>query len=258
MPTMRLSGKIALVTGGSRGIGRAISLALAGAGAAVAVAARSKDRVHAVAQECSQLGAKASPLEMDVTSLDAVRAGVQKIESELGPVEILVNNAGIGFSAKFTEIELEFWEQHLRVNLTGAYLVSRAVLPGMLARRWGRIINIASTAGLKGIPYVAPYVASKHGLVGLTRSLALEVAKQGITVNAICPGFVNTDLTRESAKRIVERTGRSFEDAVQSLADFSPLRRLVEPEEVASLALYLASDEAHGITGHALVLGGEG
>ena len=255
---MSLAGKIALVTGGSRGIGRAISLALAGAGAAVAVAARSKDRVHAVARECSQLGAKALPLEMDVTSLDAVRAGVQKIESELGPVEILVNNAGIGVSSKFTDVELEFWEQHLRVNLTGAYLASRAVLPGMLARRWGRIINIASTAGLKGIPYVAPYVASKHGLVGLTRSLALEVAKQGITVNAICPGFVNTDLTRESAQRIVEKTGRSYEDAVQSLADFSPLRRLIEPEEVASLALYLASDEAHGITGHALVLGGEG
>lgn len=126
----------------------------------------------------------------------------------------------------------------------------------MLARRWGRIINIASTAGLKGTPYVAPYVASKHGMVGLTRSLALEVAKRGITVNAICPGFVNTEMTRESARRITEKTGRSYEEALHSLANFSPLQRLIEPEEVANLALYLASEEASGITGHALVLGG--
>lgn len=126
----------------------------------------------------------------------------------------------------------------------------------MLARRWGRIINIASTAGLKGTPYVAPYVASKHGMVGLTRSLALEVAKRGITVNAICPGFVNTEMTRESARRITEKTGRSYEETLHSLANFSPLQRLIEPEEVANLALYLASEEASGITGHALVLGG--
>ncbi len=253
---MSLAGKIALVTGGGRGIGRAIGLALAGAGAAVAVAARTRDQVRAVAQECTALGAKSLALELDVTDQDAVRDGVQRIESELGPVEILINNAGIALSSKFTEIELDLWEQHLKVNLTGAYLAARAVLPGMLARRWGRIINIASTAGLQGTPYVAPYVASKHGLVGLTRSLALEVAKRGITVNAICPGFVNTEMTRESARRITGKTGRSYEEALQTLANFSPLERLIEPEEVANLVLYLASEQAHGITGHALVVGG--
>ena len=253
---MSLAGQTAFITGGGRGIGRAIALAMAREGAAVAVAARTKDQISDVAQECSGLGASALAVELDVTDPQAVHAGVRRVESELGPVDILVNNAGIAISSKFTEITLDLWEQHLKVNLTGAFLLSQAVLPGMLARRWGRIVNIASTAGLTGVAYVAPYVASKHGLIGLTRALALDVAKQGITVNAICPGFVDTELTRESARRITEKTGRSYEQAIQTLARFSPLERLIEPEEVAHLALYLASEEARVMTGHALVLGG--
>ena len=137
------------------------------------------------------------------------------------------------------------------MNLTGAFYLSRAVLPGMLTARWGRIINIASTAARQGFPYVAAYVASKHGLLGLTRALAMEVVTAGITVNAICPGYVATDLTWESARRIQAKTGRSYEEAVASLAAFSPQRRLVEPEEIAALAVLLASDEARGVTAQA-------
>jgi NAD(P)-dependent dehydrogenase (short-subunit alcohol dehydrogenase family) len=154
-----------------------------------------------------------------------------------------------------TDTDDALWERHLRVNLTAAFYATRAVLPAMLAARWGRIVNIASTAASQGFPYVAAYVASKHGLLGLTRAVALEVAGAGVTVNAICPGFVATDLTRQSARRIQEKTGRSYEEAMASLAAFSPQRRLLEPEEVAALAVVLASDDARGVTGQAWSLG---
>jgi NAD(P)-dependent dehydrogenase (short-subunit alcohol dehydrogenase family) len=137
------------------------------------------------------------------------------------------------------------------VNLTGAFLATRAVLPGMLAARWGRIINVASSVARQGYPYVAAYTASKHGLLGLTRAVALEVVASGVTVNAICPGYVATDLTWASARNIQERTGRAFDEAVRSLAAFSPQKRLIEPEEVAAIAVLLASDEARGVTAQA-------
>jgi NAD(P)-dependent dehydrogenase (short-subunit alcohol dehydrogenase family) len=166
-------------------------------------------------------------------------------------VQILVNNAGIAVSARLLDIDDATWERHLRVNLTAAFYASRAVLPGMLAAGQGRIVNIASTAARQGYPYVAAYVASKHGLLGLTRALAQEVAATGITVNAICPGYVATALTWASARRIQARTGRSYEESVQALAAFSPQRRLIEPEEVAALAVLLAGDAARGVTGQA-------
>ncbi|MGH7265473.1 MAG: SDR family NAD(P)-dependent oxidoreductase [Candidatus Rokuibacteriota bacterium] len=178
---------------------------------------------------------------------EAVRAAA----GALGSVQILVNNAGIAVSAKLADTDDALWELHLRVNLTGAFYMTRAALPGMLAARWGRVVNIASTAAREGYPYVAAYAASKHGLLGLTRAVAMEVATSGITVNAICPGYVATDMTRESVRRIQEKTGRSAEEAVRSLEAFSPQRRLVEPEEVAALAVLLASDEARGVTGQA-------
>ncbi len=248
---MRLRDRVALVTGGGRGIGRAIALAFAREGAHVAVTARTAAEIEAVAAEARTLGRKALAVSCDITDRAQVEAAVRTSTETLGPIQILVNNAGIAVSAKLTDTDDALWERHLRVNLTGAFYMSRAVLPQMLAARWGRIVNIASTAARVGFPYVAAYVASKHGLLGLTRALAMEVATAGITVNAICPGYAATDLTWESARRIQKKTGRSYEEAVQSLAAFSPQRRLVEPDEVAALAVLLASDEGRGITAQA-------
>ena len=253
---MRLRDRVALITGGGRGIGRAIALAFAREGAQVALAARTTAQVEAVAAEARALGRKAVAVSCDVADRAQVDAAVRATAEALGPIQVLVNNAGIAASAKATETDDALWEQHLRVNLTGAFYATRAVLPAMVAAGWGRIVNIASTAARQGFPYVAAYVASKHGLLGLTRALAVEVVGAGITVNAICPGFVATDLTRESARRIQEKTGRSYEDAMRSLAAFSPQRRLVEPEEVAALAVLLASDDARSITGQAWNLDG--
>jgi NAD(P)-dependent dehydrogenase (short-subunit alcohol dehydrogenase family) len=248
---VKLSDRVALVTGGGRGIGRAIALALARAGADVAVAARTGAELDAVAAEVRGLGRKALAVACDVAERAAVEAAVDQVTGALGPVQVLVNNAGIAASAKFLDTDDALWERHLRVNLTGAFLVTRAALPGMLTARWGRIINIASVAARHGSPYVAAYTASKHGLLGLTRALALEVVTAGVTVNAICPGYVATDLAWASARNIQERTGRAFEEAVRALAAFSPQKRLIEPDEVAALAVFLASEEARGVTAQA-------
>jgi NAD(P)-dependent dehydrogenase (short-subunit alcohol dehydrogenase family) len=248
---VKLLDRVALVTGGGRGIGRAIALAFAREGAHVALAARTGAELDAVAAEVQGLGRKTLAVTCDVGERAQVDDAVRQVVGALGPVEILVNNAGIAAAAKFLDTDDALWERHLRVNLTGAFLVTRAVLPGMLAGRWGRIINVLSTAARQGYPFVAAYTASKHGLLGLTRALALEVVAAGVTVNAICPGYVATELTWASARNIQERTGRAFDEAVRSLAAFSPQKRLIEPEEVAALAVLLASDEARGVTAQA-------
>ena len=248
---MKLSDRVALVTGGGRGIGRAIALAFAREGAHVAVSARTGAELDAVAAEIRRLGRKALAVPCDVAEPAEVEAAVRQVAEGLGPTEILVNNAGIALSAKLLDTDDALWERHLRVNLTGAFLTTRAVLPGMLAAGRGRIINVASSAARQGYPYVAAYTASKHGLLGLTRAVALEVVASGVTVNAICPGYVATDLTWASARNIQERTGRGFDDAVRTLAAFSPQKRLIEPDEVAALAVLLASDEARGVTAQA-------
>ena len=247
----RLEGRVALVTGGGRGIGRAIALAFAREGARVAVTGRTPAEVEAVAAEARALGRQAVAVPCDVADRAQVDAAARVAAEALGPIQVLVNNAGMAVSAKLADTSDALWEQHLRVNLTGAFYASRAVLPGMLAAGWGRIVNVASMAARQGYPYIAAYVASKHGLLGLTRALAMEVVSSGITVNAICPGYVATDLTWESARRIQARTGRSYEEAVRSLAAFSPQRRLVEPDEVAALAVLLASEDARSVTGQA-------
>jgi 3-hydroxybutyrate dehydrogenase len=248
--------RVALVTGGGRGIGREIALALGRDGCAVAVAARSLVDLQRTATELAGLGAQSRAVELDVGDADAVARAVRDVDTALGPVDVLVNNAGVAESAPLSRTDPATWDRHLRVNATGPYLLARAVLPGMLERGWGRIINIASMAGLHGAAYVTAYVTSKHALVGFTRALALEVAGRGVTVNAICPGFVGTDLVWRSARTIADKTGRSYDEAVAALARLNPGGRLVDPVEVALEVCRLVADDARN--GAAIVIDGAG
>lgn len=253
---MGLSGRRALVTGGGRGIGRATALALARAGAAVAVAARTRAEVEAVAEEAGRLGVGAHAIAADVGKAEDVRAMFRSAREALGPLDILVNGAGIAPSAPLVKTSDEIWAAVLAVNLSGPFFCLREALPEMAARGWGRVVNIASVAGKAAMPYIAAYAASKHGLIGLTRVAALEMAQKGVTVNAICPGYVDTPMTEGGIARIVEKTGVPAADVRKKLEELSPQKRMVSAEEVAALALFLCGEEARGITGQGLNVDG--
>jgi NAD(P)-dependent dehydrogenase (short-subunit alcohol dehydrogenase family) len=250
----RLDGRHALVTGGGTGIGAAIAMTLARAGAAVTICGRRMQPLQQVAAGDSNIHAATA----DVADEAAMAKLYDDAEAERRPFDIVVANAGMAESAPAEKISLELWTKTLDVNLTGAFLTVKPALAGMRARGRGRIVFVASTAGLKGYAYVAPYVAAKHGVVGLARALAVETATAGITVNAVCPGFADTPMLAESVDRIVATTKRSAADVRAALAASNPQGRLIAPQEVADAVLWLCSDAAAAITGQAIsVSGGE-
>lgn len=253
---MSLAGRRALVTGGGRGIGRAVALRLARAGVAVAVAARTRGEVDAVAEEIRAGGGRSFPLVADVARSEDVEGMFRAARTALGGVDILVSGAGVATSAPVVRTSDEAWRAAIDTNLSGAFYCLREALPEMVEAGWGRVVAIASIAGKSGHPYIAAYAASKHGVLGLTRCAALEVAEKGVTVNAVCPGYVDTPMTDASVARIVEKTARPAAEVRRRLEEMSPQKRLVTTEEVAALVEYLCGDLARGITGQALSVDG--
>jgi NAD(P)-dependent dehydrogenase (short-subunit alcohol dehydrogenase family) len=254
--TLPLAGRRALVTGASRGIGRSIALALAAAGADVAVAARSTADLETLAAEIRRAGRRSLAVPCDVTDGAQVERLATAVIDGLGGLDILVNNAGAAASHKILGHPDALWHEMLAINLTSAYYVTKACLPPMVAQRWGRIISIASTAAKIGGRYIAAYTAAKHGVLGLTRALALELVPYAITVNAVCPGYADTPLTQRSIATIVARAGLTAEQARAALEQTTPQRRLIAPEEVAAVVVFLAQDIAQGITGQAINVDG--
>ena len=224
-----LEGKVVLVTGGSRGIGRSIALAFASHGSHVVLTGRTQKTLDGVAEEIHRLGGKALPLVCDVTNKQAVEALKGEVATHLGTAQILINNAGVAPAASFLEMPDHLWEEVLKVNLIGTYYCCKVFLPEMIAAKWGRIINIASIVAKVAYSHTSAYTTSKHAVLGLTRSLAIEMARLGVTVNAICPGYVETDLTLNNARLLAEKTGKRLEEALTLLKGSSPQKRLITP-----------------------------
>jgi len=244
---MSLAGKHALVTGGGRGIGAACARALAGAGARVTVCGRTRGELDEVARE---IGGAAVICDL------ADRAATDRMVADVPRVDVLVNNAGMAESASLAKTTDAMWDHILELDATAPFRLVRALAPQMIAAGWGRIINIASNAGVSGYAYTAAYCAAKHAMVGFTRALAIELARTGVTINALCPGWVRTKMSDEAVARIAAKTGRGSDEARGQLEAMSPQQRMIEPEEVAHAAVMLCADPARGIHGQTLVIDG--
>lgn len=250
-----LQGKHAVVTGAGRGIGAAIAKTLVAAGCKVTLMGRTQSHLD---DRCTELSPNAQAVSVDVTDPRAVTVAFAKAREGFGSIDILVNNAGAAEAKPYLKSSNDEWHNCIAVNLNGVHYCTQAALPDMLEKGFGRIINIASTAAQKGYAYVAAYTAAKHGVLGLTRALALEFATKGITINAVCPGYTETDIVKDAIKNIVEKTGRTEQEARAELTKTNPQRRLIQPQEVASTVLWLCGDQSGSITGQGIsVAGGE-
>jgi NAD(P)-dependent dehydrogenase (short-subunit alcohol dehydrogenase family) len=255
--SQNLAGRHAFVTGGGRGIGAAVARGLLMQGARVTVSARNADALASTVSDLCRFG-QIDYVIADIAAPESVGNAFRAARSRFGPVDVLVNNAGQARSAPFLKTDEALWQDMLAVNLTGAFHCTHAALPDMLASGWGRIVNVVSTAGLTGYKYVSAYCAAKHGVIGLTRSLALELATKGITVNAVCPGYTETEIVRESIANIVAKTGRGEAEALAELTAGNPQKRLVQPDEVANTVIWLCLPGSDAMNGQALaVAGGE-
>lgn len=250
-----LDGKHALVTGGARGIGMAIARALAKHGASVTITGRDRERLEVSRDKlANEFDGRCQAVIMDVTNADSVKAAIARYGVKMGRPTIVVNNAGIAETAAFADTTIDIWNRAIAVNLTGAYLVSREVLPAMALAGGGCIVNIASTAGLRGYAYVSAYTAAKHGLVGFTRAIAIETAKHGVTVNAVCPGFTDTEMLNEAAAGAAAVTGKSVEDIKAQYAATNASGRLVRPGDIADKVAWLCLPDQAAITGEIIVV----
>ena len=251
-----MKGRTAVITGGGRGVGAAVATRLAKAGAAVLVASRTTSQVQDVAARLRADGHVVHAETCDVGDQTSIERLAAAATERLGRVDILVNNAGVATAAAVHKTSLDDWNRMFATNATGAFLCLKAFLPGMLERHWGRVVNVASVAGLWADRYMAAYAASKHALMGLTRAAAAESALHGVTINAVCPGYLATDMTQETLDRIAKATGRTEAQALEALLQMTRQKRLIEPDEVAAAVEYLCTDAARGINGEALVIDG--
>jgi NAD(P)-dependent dehydrogenase (short-subunit alcohol dehydrogenase family) len=255
--TAPFAGHHAVITGGGRGIGATIAETLARLGASVSLISRNAEVLQATANRLiKDHGANVATASADVADEAAVKKAIAALKAALGAPTILVNNAGVAISAPFLKSDAAFWRKVLDIDLMGAVYCTQAVLPAMIEAKWGRIINIASTAGVAGYAYISTYCAAKHGMIGLTRALAIETARTGVTVNAVCPGYVDTEMTAQTVANIVSKTGRSREEAIASLVSHNPQGRLIQPREVADAVAWLCGESAASVTGQSIAIAG--